>query len=73
LPHVFYETGSNYGYPMLVDTGRFVEDLTLIALATESGEWAGRKCYLPLYARTGASWTLQIGPVPLSENRANQH
>ena len=40
--------GVVYGHQMLVDIGQLVEDLTLIAFASESGEWAGRICFLPL-------------------------
>ncbi|MBI4908554.1 MAG: hypothetical protein HY820_33350 [Acidobacteria bacterium] len=40
--------GVVYGHQMLVDIGRLVEDLTLIASVSEPDEWAGRICYLPL-------------------------
>ena len=40
--------GVVYGHQQVVSIGQLVEDLTLIASATEVPEWAGRIGYLPL-------------------------
>ena len=40
--------GVVYGHQQVLGIGQFVEELTLIATATEASEWAGRIAYLPL-------------------------